>query len=48
MRHKLHAATNTQRQNLYFYLYDVQKTILDLECVKIVCTDNVCKMKTMD
>ena len=31
-----------------FYLYDVLKTILDLEYVKIVCTDNVCKMKTID
>ena len=46
--HRLQAATNTQRQNLYFHKLMDKRTYLILECVQIVRTDNMCKMKTID
>ena len=45
---ELHAA-NTKRQSLLlFLLADGYKTTLDLECFQIVCTGDLCKMKTID
>ena len=48
MVHTPHAAANNKSQNLLLFLSaDGYKTTLYLECFQIVCTDNLCKMKTI-
>ena len=46
--HRLHAATNTQRQTYIFNKLMDKRPYLILECIQIVHTDNMCKMKTID
>ena len=48
MHHNLHAAANNKSQNIVLFLsVDGYKTTLYLECFQIICTDNLCKMKTI-